>query len=200
MSALRTGLRDFAYASIFYFGNSVIMRIPSYSLRKQYLKTLLKIQIGRGSAIHMHCFVTGRRIWIGKDSVINRRCYLDGRGGLRIGDHVSISQYVMIQTLGHDPQSAAFDCVAGEVQIGDRAWIGARALILPGVKIGEGAVVGAGSIVTKDVPPYAIVAGSPARKIKERTRELEYGAGYFPFFDSDIEPQYRIKDRIRLKR
>lgn len=65
--------------------------------------------------------------------------------------------------------------------IGSRAWIGYRAIILPGIKIGEGAVVGAGAVVTKDVLPFTIVAGNSARKIGERNRELKYQTRYNPF-------------------
>ncbi len=68
----------------------------------------------------------------------------------------------------------------GDVIIGDRVWIGYGALILPGVKLGEGAVVGAGAVVTKDVEPFTIVAGNPARKIGERTKELRYRLNYDP--------------------
>ncbi len=73
------------------------------------------------------------------------------------------------------------------VVIGDHVWIGARALICPGVTIGEGAVVGAGAVVTRDVAPYAIVAGNPARVIGQRTRDLHYRTRYFPLFDTDIQ-------------
>jgi acetyltransferase-like isoleucine patch superfamily enzyme len=72
------------------------------------------------------------------------------------------------------------------VRIGDYAWLGARALILPGVELGEGAVVGAGSVVTKAVAPYAIVAGSPAKPIGERPRGLRYTLAYFPLFNTDV--------------
>jgi acetyltransferase-like isoleucine patch superfamily enzyme len=69
----------------------------------------------------------------------------------------------------------------------DHAWIGARAIILPGVTVGEGAVVSAGSVVSRDVPPYTIVAGNPAEVIGQRTRDLRYRTRYFPFFDTDIQ-------------
>jgi maltose O-acetyltransferase len=67
------------------------------------------------------------------------------------------------------------------VVIGDHAWIGYRALVLPGVTIGEGGVVAAGAVVTKDVPPYAIVAGNPARVVGQRTRDLTYELDYRPW-------------------
>jgi maltose O-acetyltransferase len=101
--------------------------------------------------------------------VINFGCLFDGRKyQIRTGSNVSIGPEATILTLGHDPRSATFEDRGGDVVIGDRVWIGYRAIVLPGVTIGEGAVVGAGSVVTKNVEPYAIMAGNPARKIGER--------------------------------
>jgi acetyltransferase-like isoleucine patch superfamily enzyme len=90
--------------------------------------------------------------------------------------------------LTHDPHDPGFRAIPRPVEIGDRAWIGARAIILPGVRIGEGAVVGAGAVVTRDVGPFEIVAGNPARKIGERNRNLSYSLSYFPWFDTDVQP------------
>jgi maltose O-acetyltransferase len=94
---------------------------------------------------------------------------------------VSIGPEASILTLGHDPQSPDFADRGGAVTIGDRAWIGFRALVLPGVTIGEGAVIAAGAVVTKDVPPYTIVGGNPAREIGQRTDQLEYRLAYRPW-------------------
>jgi acetyltransferase-like isoleucine patch superfamily enzyme len=168
--------------------NNGVGRLPFYSLRAAYARGVLGLKIGRGAALHMHCFITGRHVAIGKRTVINRGCYLDGRGGLTIGEDVSVSPDCYLLTLGHDPRDPEFGAKAGPVSIGDRAWIGARALVLPGVAIGEGAVVGAGAVVTRDVEPYAIVAGNPARKVGERARDLTYRLAYFPWFDSDVQP------------
>jgi acetyltransferase-like isoleucine patch superfamily enzyme len=133
------------------------------------------------------CYITGDKISIGNNTVINRFTYLDGRCPLYIGNNVNISHYSHIQTLTHDPQSPEFVCLERPVAIHDHVWIGARAIILPGVTIGEGAVVGAGSIVTKNVPPYTIVAGNPARQVGVRTRDLRYRTRYFPILDTDIQ-------------
>ena len=82
--------------------------------------------------------------------------------------------------MGHDPQSPSFSDQGGEVHIGNRVWIGYRSLIMPGVTIGEGAVVAAGAVVTKDVKPYTVVAGVPAKPISSRTDELTYELNYHP--------------------
>lgn len=171
----------------FYIANHFFMKIPSYRLRHWFLKRACQMRIGQGTSIHMGCFITGTHIEIGEHSVINRGVYLDGRAGVRIGNNVNVSHQVLIQSLSHDPQSPHFNCEVKPVTIEDYVWLGARALILPGVTIGEGAVVGAGAVVSKDVPPYSIVVGNPARVIKQRNRNLEYLPCYFPLFDTDIQ-------------
>jgi maltose O-acetyltransferase len=114
--------------------------------------------------------------------VINYGCLLDGRRyPITIGSDVSIGPEVAILTLGHDPRSPEFADRGGPVTIGDHAWIGFRAIVLPGVSIGEGAVVGAGAVVSRDVPPFTIVAGNPARPIGRRPAGLSYALSYNPF-------------------
>ncbi|MFN8710810.1 MAG: acyltransferase, partial [Planctomyces sp.] len=95
--------------------------------------------------------------------------------------NISIGPEASILSLGHDPQSPSFEDVGGDITIGDRVWIGYRALIMPGVNIGEGAVVAAGAVVTRDVEPYTIVAGVPAKKIGDRSRDLSYELNFRPF-------------------
>jgi maltose O-acetyltransferase len=127
-------------------------------------------------------FLNGRKVFLGARNVINFGCLFDGRCyTIRVGDDVSIGPEATILTLGHDPQSADFADKGGDVSIGNRVWIAYRAIILPGVTIGEGAVIGAGSVVAHDIEPYTIVAGAPARKIGERPHELRYELHYSPF-------------------
>lgn len=176
----------FCQAWLFWIYNHAITNAPGYGIRTLYLRRLLGFSIGEGAAIHMGCFVTGDRIDIGKRSVVNRRCYLDGRGGLTIGDDVSISPEVYIVSASHDVDSPSFEPVMAAVRIEDRAWIGARAIILPGVTVGLASVVGAGAVVTKSVEPYLVVAGNPAHPIRTRSQLLTYNLRYFPWFDTDI--------------
>jgi acetyltransferase-like isoleucine patch superfamily enzyme len=105
---------------------------------------------------------------------------------LTIGDNVTISHQALLQTLTHDPRDN-FAVLARPVAIHDHAWIGARAIVCPGVTVGEGAVVGAGAVVTRDVPPWTIVAGNPARRIGERPRQVGSRTRYRPWFDTDLE-------------
>jgi acetyltransferase-like isoleucine patch superfamily enzyme len=114
---------------------------------------------------------------IGSDNSLGFHVVLDARGGLTIGSNCNISSEAAIWTAEHDLQSPDFSYVTAPVIIGDYVWISYRAIIMPGVKIGSGAVVAAGAVVTKDVSPYTIVAGVPAKKIGERNRNLDYDPG-----------------------
>jgi acetyltransferase-like isoleucine patch superfamily enzyme len=94
-----------------------------------------------------------------------------------MGENVNLSSNVSIYTEQHDHRDPWFRCTNGgnkKVIIGDRVWIGSNVIVLPGVKIGEGAVCCAGCVVTKDVKPYAVVTGIPAKKVNERPKDLHY--------------------------
>ncbi len=165
-----------------YLYRSVIGMIPCHGIREAYLRIYLGAY-GAGSSVQLGCsFLNGPRVCLGERNVINFGCLFDGRKfAIRTGCDVSIGPEASILTLGHDPQSPGFADRGGEVVIGDRVWIGYRAMILPGVTIGEGAVVGAGAVVTKDVEPFSIVAGNPATKIGERCRDLTYRLDFRPW-------------------
>lgn len=112
-------------------------------------------------------------IEIGDFSGINHHTDIGGRGGLKIGSEVMIGPYTQIITAGHNYSDihtpiSKQDIKCEPVIIEDDVWIGTHVVILPNVKIGKGAIVGAGSVVTKDVQPYTIVAGTPAKLIKYR--------------------------------
>ncbi len=179
----------FALAFAYYVYNTIVTRVPAYGVRHWYLRTVFGVRLGPGSSIHMGCFVTGGNITIGKNSVVNRNCFLDGRAGIDIGDNASISAETCIITLGHDPRSPDFSTTGEKVVIGDYAWIGMRALILPGVRLGRGCIAGAGSVVTKSFDDFSIVAGNPAKKIGQRPTDLRYDPRYFPYFNTDLAPQ-----------
>ena len=174
--------RVFAGSLLAFGYNGCLGRLPIHSLRKLYLRLWLG-NVGVGTAVQMGCrFLNGRKVHLGERNVINFGCLFDGRKFcISTGDDVSIGPEATILTLGHDPQSPEFSDRGGDVTIGDRVWIGYRAIILPGVKIGEGAVVGAGAVVTKDIEPFTIVAGNPARRIGERNRNLIYQLSYQPW-------------------
>jgi len=109
---------------------------------------------------------------------------MDTRGGIKIGNNVSISSDVVILTADHDMDNENMDGRNKGVIINDYVWIGTRATLLPGVNIGYGAVVATGAVVTKDVPPYGVAAGVPAKVIKYRNSNngFNYTANYRRLF------------------
>lgn len=157
-----------------YIMNYIIAYVPFWCIRKLYYR-IFGLKIGEGTILNMAQYITTpHRISIGSNTHINRGCFIDGRGGCTIGDSVSISHNVSIVTGGHDYESRSFSGIYIPVTIKDYAWIGINATILQGVSIGKGAVVAAGSVVTKDVEDYAIVGGVPAKVIGTRPQDLEY--------------------------
>ncbi|NOY15043.1 MAG: acyltransferase, partial [bacterium] len=122
-------------------------------------------------------------IIIGEDSLIGEDCVLDGRDKLTIGSHVDIASQVMIYNAEHDIHDPLFSPTFAPVVIHDYVFIGPRAIILPGVTIGHGAVVAAGAVVTKDIPPLTIVGGVPAKPIGQRKiKKLNYRLGRAAWF------------------
>jgi len=113
---------------------------------------------------------------IGKGSIIGDNAILDARNGIKIGNNVNFSSNVSIWSEQHDHRDPYFRNTQKKkmIEIGDRVWIGPNTIILHSVNIGEGAVIAAGAVVTKDVPPYAIVGGVPAKIIGERNHDLRY--------------------------
>lgn len=121
-------------------------------------------------------FRDGTKLKIGS-SIIGDKALLDARNGIEIKNNVNISSNVSIYTEQHDHRDPEFKSNSDEsfkVVIDDRAWIGPNVIILSGVQIGEGAVVAGGAVVTKNVEPYTIVAGIPAKKIGDRNKKLIY--------------------------
>ena len=110
----------------------------------------------------------GKNIKIGKNVFINACCRFQDQGGIEIGDGSLIGHNTTIATLNHDfnPDKRA-NLHPSPVKIGKNVWIGSDSTILPGVEIGDGAIIGAGSVVTKSVPANSIAVGSPARVIKQ---------------------------------
>ena len=108
----------------------------------------------------------GRNIHIGKNVFINSSCHFQDQGGIYIGDNVLIGHNVVLATINHDLNPFDRHNIYKPIRICDRVWIGSNVVITHGVTIGEGAVVAAGAVVTKDVPAYTVVGGVPAKYIK----------------------------------
>lgn len=150
-------------------------RIPSHKVRIWIYRYIFQMSIEEKVVIYKG--LTAIDLWkikVGKGSIIGDDNMLDGRGQIVIGENVNLSSQVRIWTGQHDVQGKNFEYVDGKVIIGDRAWISGNTTILPGVTIGEGAVVASGAVVTKSIEPYGIYGGIPAVRIGTRTKDLEY--------------------------
>jgi len=153
---------------LLYITNYIVARIPSHRLRLFYYRHVMEFSIGHHTFIFMDAsFDCKRGLTIGDNSVINEKCRIDPRGSVRIGNNVNIASQVCILTADHDPRSSDLAARLKPVVIMDNCFIATRAMILPGVTVGKGAWVAAGAVVTRDVPPFTIVGGVPARKIGE---------------------------------
>lgn len=152
--------------------------IPIYFVRYLFYRAA-GVKIGKGAHIYMGAqFFYPNGVEIGKGSAIGQGIFLDGREKLKIGDYVDIASDVMIYNSEHDIEAEDFHAILAPVEIGDYVFIGPRAVILPGVKIGLGAIVAAGAVVTHDVEDFMIVGGVPAKIIGERkNKDLHYKLG-----------------------
>jgi putative colanic acid biosynthesis acetyltransferase WcaF len=140
---------------------------------RRWLLRLFGARIGERVAVH-----SSARIWqpwnleMGPYSCLSPQVDCYSVNTIRIGAYATISQYCFLCTAGHDPDTSDMQLTTAPIAIGDHAWVAADAFIGPGVTIGEGAVVGARSTVFKDVSPWVIVAGNPARMLRKRTRAV----------------------------
>ena len=173
--------------------------IPSHTVRLFLYRNFFRITIGKDSSIHWRAeFNLPSGIEIGHNTIIGNNAFLDGRfkrtwvekehklsrymkdflhpkeRPLKIGNNVSIAGEVRIYTMEHDIDDPHFAEIGGPVVIDDYVVIGSRCMILPGVHIGKGAVIASGAVVTKDVEPFSVVGGIPAKEIKKRSTDLRY--------------------------
>lgn len=142
--------------------------IPIHSIRKIFY-IASGIDMPFSSTIHIGAnFFNPSNITIGNDTIIGDHCFMDGRAKLTIGSHVGIASQVLIYNDEHNINSDNYENSFGPVEIGDYVFIGPRSIILPNIKIGKGAVVAAGAVVTKDIPEFEVWGGVPAQKISDR--------------------------------
>ena len=166
--------RNIKYFYINWFLTYIVGHFPIWFVRKFFFQ-IAGSKLGAGTIVSLGCqFLRADRVEIGENTHINRKTFVDGRGYCKIGNSVSISHDCLLLTGTHDVQSECFLEVHKPIVVRDHVWVGARALILAGVTIGEGAVVAAGSVVATDVEPFTIVGGVPAKKIGERNKDLNY--------------------------
>jgi len=131
-------------------------------------------RFGRSSSIDYNTYIRYPwKVFIGDDTELARGCMLlpsmQCKGiTITLGCHIQVAPNVIFASAGHDYKYLDLPDIAGSIIIKDYVWIGAGSIILPGVTVGEGAVIGAGSIVSRDIPPYSIAVGVPAKAIKSR--------------------------------
>ncbi len=162
-----------------------IGRCPFQNLRKFVLRSLYGMKIGNNAVIYGDFEIRDPwNITIGTGTIIGDGAKLDGRRGLIIGNNVNLSTGVWIWSEQHSIDDPSFKMGAGGmVEIENRVWVSSRVSILPGVHISEGAVIASSAVVTKDCDSFSVYAGIPARKIKERNKELNYkfDGSFLPF-------------------
>jgi maltose O-acetyltransferase len=144
--------------------------LDSYRERHATLQLLIG-HVGQDSVIEPPFFCSyGRHIYLGDHVFVNANCTILDNAEVHIGHHVMIGPSVQIFTPAHaleaEDRIQGWE-VAQAIVIEDKVWIGGAAILLPGVRIGCQAVVGAGAVVTRSVPPFSVVAGNPARVIRE---------------------------------
>ena len=152
--------------------------VPSHTIRNYFYRRS-GVKMARTSSLHWRTrFFSPEKLSIGEDCTLGNDGFYDARDGIVIGSCVNIAAEVRIYTREHDIDDPWFAEIGGPVLIGDHVYIGTRVTIMPGVTIGLGAVVASGAVVTKDVPPYMLVGGVPAKIIRERSHDLRYKLGY----------------------
>lgn len=171
------------YPAWTYLGRAVWITIQQTLWRLAWKRLMfLRPSILRifGASLPLKCLISGSvnihfpwDIEVGENVAIGPRVTFYNLGGVKIGSRVAISQDVYLCGGTHDYTDPAYPLIKKMIVIGSDVWIGAGAFIGPGVTIGQGAVIGARAVVTKDVPAWKVVAGNPARVIKDRILKQE---------------------------
>ena len=159
------------WQAAWFFGGLPLLRlsiIPSSGLRVALLKCF-GASVGSGIVIKPGVRVKypwrlkiGDHCWLGED------CWIDNLADVELGHDVCVSQGAYLCTGNHDWNDPAFGLILGPIRLGPGSWVGARALLAPGVTLGEQAIAAAGSVVTKSIPAGMVYAGNPARFVRER--------------------------------
>lgn len=166
--------KNFVKRQIYYFSNLMPGILGNY-LRLKTAKLFMKGRLGDNVHIRKHASFEFEDVTIGDNVLLGEYCILAShkKGEIQIGNDTMISARVKFYTVNHNfddmetpirLQGADYE----SIKIGKDVWIGADTIILPGVKIGDGAIIGAGSVVSKDVPPHMVAAGNPIRIIRKR--------------------------------
>ena len=163
--------------------------IPSHFIRNFIYKRIFLVRMSKRSVIYYGAEIRGPyNLILGEGAIVGDRGVLDARRGyIKIGNNVQLGNSVSLWTGSHDYNDPWFRSMPGKrgpIEIEDYVWIGAGVTVLHSVKIGKGAVIASGAVVTKDVEPFSIMAGIPAKKIGTRNCDLVYelGKAHLPFY------------------
>lgn len=160
--------KKFIYDLAYCFINYVVSYIPFWCIRKILYK-ICGLKLGINSRINMRVTLYSPwKIVIGNNTIVNERCLLDGRGGLCIGDNCSVSFNSFIYSASHYTSSNTFESFTKQTVIGNGVWLCVNSVILPGTKISDFCIIGAGSILSGQTTPKGIYIGNPAIYKKER--------------------------------
>lgn len=169
---------DFSYV----FLNNFICYVPIWHVRKFFYK-IFGLKIDSDSRICMKTVIVNpRSIIIGKRTIINENCFIDGRGGLTIGNDVSISVYSKIVTASHKSYSSSFEYKTSKTVIEDNVWLGLGAIVLDNTYLSEGVIVSAGSVIKGKTEKYGIYTGNFASLTGKRNLKEKYELNYKPYF------------------
>ena len=154
------------YVSNLFFFQSRLL--PWYSLKRFFLR-LFGARLGKGTVIKPGVNIkypwkleVGDHVWIGEG------VWIDNLDKVTLGNHVCLSQGAMLLTGNHNYKRSTFDLIKGPIKLEDGVWIGAQAVVCPGVKAGTHAVLTVGSVATGDLESYSIYQGNPAQKVRGR--------------------------------
>lgn len=162
--------RSMVIRALWFVVNEVFFRtaFPFYG-PKRFLLRLFGAKLGKGLILKPHVSIKypwklqiGDHVWIGEEA------WLDNLGKIQIGNHACISQGAMLLCGNHNYKKSTFDLVVKDIHIEDGAWIGAKAIVCPGVKVGSHSLLTVGSVATLNLEPYWIYQGNPAQKVKLR--------------------------------
>ena len=162
------------YYAMVLLGNTVINKIPSRHLRKWFYQ-MMGAEIGKNTFPCRRVEVLlPKGLKLADRVAVGWFAELDARGGITVDYDTNISSHVKLITGSHDIDDSGFTADFRPITIGHHCWIGTGAMVLQGVTIGNGAVIAAGAVVTKDVPSYEVWGGVPAKYIRNRRKDLKY--------------------------
>ena len=149
--------------------------VPSHSVRNFMYRHVFQIHLAKTACIYYGAEIRAPwNLYIDDGAIIGDKVILDARNGIYIGKNVNLSTGVWIWTMQHNVNSENFSGEGAPVFISDRSWLSCRTVILPGVHVGEGTVIAAGAVCTKDTEPFKIYGGVPCKKIGDRNNTLHY--------------------------